>query len=64
MFKFIVPADKITEVQAAFPTHETHTQASSKGKYVSVTVKMMAHSAEDIIEKYQITSQIEGIIAL
>ncbi len=64
MFKFIVPLNKVAEVQAVFPQHEASQQPSSKGNYISLTFKMMALSAEDIIEKYEQTSKIEGIISL
>lgn len=64
MFKFVVPADKVEEVKALFPTHSATVKPSSKGKYVSVTTQMMASSAEEIMDKYMMASKIEGIIAL
>jgi uncharacterized protein len=64
MFKFIAPPEKVVEIQRVFPNHTSQTKASSKGNYISVTIQMMASSAEEIIEKYRITSKIEGIISL
>ena len=64
MFKFIVPSDKVQDVKNVFPKHKAEEKPSSKGKYVSVTIQMMASSADEIIEKYEATSQIEGILSL
>ncbi|MEL6538078.1 MAG: DUF493 domain-containing protein [Bacteroidota bacterium] len=63
-FKFIVPQDKLTQVEVLFPRHELKLKDSSKGKYVSVTAKMMASSSEEVVSIYQEASKIEGIIAL
>ncbi|HAA14753.1 MAG TPA: DUF493 domain-containing protein [Cytophagales bacterium] len=63
-FKFIVPQGKLDRVESLFPKHELNLKESSKGKYVSVTAKMMASSSDDVIAIYQEASSIEGIIAL
>ena len=64
MFKFIVPEVKTGEVKALFPRNEIAMKPSSKGKYVSVTVKAMMPSSDAVIEVYGKAKQIEGIIAL
>ena len=64
MFKFITPAEKADEVAAIFPNHEVLKRPSSNGNYISLTIKMMAPSADHIIEKYMETSKVEGIISL
>lgn len=64
MFKFIVTEDKLGEVRALFPQNELQLKPSSKGKYTSVTAKVMMPSSDRVIEIYQKASEIEGLIAL
>lgn len=64
MFKFIVTEEKKQEVKDLFPMHEVTFKPSSKGKYISVTAKVMASSSDYIIDIYKKSKQIEGIIAL
>jgi putative lipoic acid-binding regulatory protein len=64
MFKFIVPAEQQSEIKDIFENHEVVVKPSSKGKYVSLTIKMLANSAEQIIEKYMETNKVKGVIAL
>jgi hypothetical protein len=64
MFKFIIEADKQDEIKEIFENHEVIVKPSSKGKYVSLTIKMLANSAEQIIEKYLETNKVKGVIAL
>jgi len=64
MFKFIVMAEKQDQIKDIFENHEVIVKPSSKGKYVSLTIKMLANSAEQIIEKYIETNKVEGVIAL
>ncbi|MBN4072603.1 DUF493 domain-containing protein [Crocinitomix catalasitica] len=66
-YKFIVKSepDKMVEIQRCFSeTAEFSTRPSKKGKYVSVSIKEMMLSTEDIIERYKAVGQIEGVIAL
>ena len=64
MFKFIVPSEQQDEIKDIFENHEVLVKPSSKGKYVSLTIKMLANSAEQIIEKYLETNKVKGVIAL
>ena len=64
MFKFIVPQGKEDEVFALFPKNNLTTRASSKGKYISVTAKVMMGSSEAVLEKYKEANKIEGVFAL
>jgi putative lipoic acid-binding regulatory protein len=64
MFKFIVPKDKVSEVDALFPKNEVSIKPSSSGKYISTTIKSMMESADHIIEVYKEAKKIEGIISL
>ena len=64
MFKFIVKEEKQQELEALFPGNEITIKPSSKGKYISLTVKTMMGNSESIIDIYKKAHQIEGIIAL
>ncbi|MDY0103176.1 MAG: DUF493 family protein [Lentimicrobium sp.] len=37
---------------------------SSNGKYISITIKEMMMDAKEILDRYRLAAQIEGIIAL
>ena len=63
-FKFVVPYDKVPEVEALFPNEKAELKASSKGNYVSVNIIMTLESADIVIAVYQQASQIKGLISL
>jgi len=67
MFKFIAPADNriFALLHDLFPQQADFTNRhSAGGKYVSITVKEMMLSADEVIERYQKASAIEGVIVL
>lgn len=64
LFKFVVPQDKEPEIKALFPDHQVHTRSSRTGKYISVSVSVMAESSDLVIAIYEKASLIEGLIAL
>jgi hypothetical protein len=64
MFKFIVPQARVREVKALTNKGEWSLKKSSKGSYTSVTIKIHAENAEEIIEIYKDASIIQGCIAL
>ncbi len=67
MFKLIFPADNRTYalVRNIFPEESRFfDKHSSKGNYVSVTVKELMLSPEEIIERYRKGFAIEGVIML
>lgn len=64
MFKFIVPIGKENEVAKLLPGNEAVLKNSTKGNYVSVTIKAMMPSSDSIIAIYERASTIEGIISL
>lgn len=64
MFKFIVNAGKEEQVAALLPNNEMTLKKSSKGNYVSATIKAMMPSSDAIIEIYRKASLIEGVISL
>lgn len=64
MFKFIVPSGKENEVANLLPNNEMKLKVSTKGTYVSATIKAMMPSSDAIIKVYQRASAIEGVISL
>lgn len=64
MFKFIVPSGKEDEISALLPNNEMKLKRSSKGKYVSATIKAMMPNSDAIIDVYRRASNIEGVISL
>jgi len=63
-FKFIVPKEKVTVLRNLFPNHDVSEKESSGGKYISLTINMMAPSSDAVISVYESASGIEGLIAL
>lgn len=68
LFKFIVKSDlkKIAQIESLFHSEraEIRLQESSKGAFVSISVKEVMLSAEEIIDIYVKSSKIDGVIAL
>ena len=68
LFKFIVPAvaDNAKKVEDAFDCMGAviKTTKSKTGKYISVSVDVTMKDSQEIIEKYQELSTIEGIVSL
>lgn len=64
MFKFIVPNGREGEIEKIFPKNNIDYKASSGGKYISATIKVMTESADQVLDFYEKASKIEGVIAL
>lgn len=64
MFKFIVLNGRENEVASLLPNNKMTLKESSKGKYVSATIKAMMPNSEAILEVYERASKIEGVISL
>ncbi|MBM3417740.1 MAG: DUF493 domain-containing protein [Bacteroidetes bacterium] len=67
LFKFIVPneIEKIAKVSSLFNENcDLSMHSSSKGNYLSITVKEVMMSAEDIIDIYKKAAEIKGVITL
>jgi putative lipoic acid-binding regulatory protein len=67
MFKFIIKADNKTMalVETIFDNDADIIQKqSSTGKYISITVKQVVMSVDEIIDIYQKAEKIEGVISL
>ena len=63
-FKFVVPQAQLKELEAVFRDVPMQVRESSKGKYASVTIKMMMRSSDEVIDVYTSVKEIEGIILL
>lgn len=64
LFKFIVPVEEIHQILFLMQGMEIEQKASSNGKYISVSGKMIMAKSEDIILVYKRASVIKGIISL
>jgi putative lipoic acid-binding regulatory protein len=64
-FKFIVPAGEVKKIEDIFKMDtDIKNKPSSGGKYTSVTIYATMSSADEIVDLYQATSAISGIISL
>ena len=63
-FKFIVPQDKQSEVEALFPSQQIDVKESAKGAYISLTVVIKMDSADLVVAIYEKAATIQGLIAL
>lgn len=67
MFKFIFEpdADRLARVLALFPAEsEVLRKYSTGGKYLSLTVKEVMLTADDVVDRYDRASEISGVIVL
>ena len=68
LFKFIVPtnATKIQKVEDAFDCMGAviKTTKSKTGKFTSISIDVQMKDSQEIIDKYQEVSTVEGIISL
>ena len=68
LYKFIVPAnqgkDEMIQNIFANTNAQLKERVSSKGTYVSVSIRVMMPSPDAVIEKYIEVSKVEGVISL
>lgn len=67
MFKLIVPSQNraIALVENIFGEEaDIHTKESDKGKYTSITAKLVVMSTEEIMDVYRKAAKIDGVIFL
>jgi len=64
MFKFIVPVDREMEIARIFGDEKISYKYSEKGKFVSLTSKILIYTEGDVIDIYKKAADIEGVIAL
>ena len=63
-FKFIVPEERLTDLEAVFGQIPFTVRESRNGRYRSVTAIVLMHSSEEILALYAAAARIEGLIAL
>jgi uncharacterized protein len=63
-FKFIVPADGLSQIRAVFAGQPLKVRESRKGNYLSVTARIQMTSAQEVIDVYKRASLVEGVISL
>lgn len=63
-FKFIVPQERFDELTDRLGEHPFETRSSSKGNYVSVTLRPIMDSSQSVIDLYERVGGIDGIVAL
>lgn len=64
IYKFIVPTGQEDLVKKLFPLNAATEKLSKQGNYTSVTIQVMMHSSDAVIEMYLKAAEIEGIVAL
>jgi len=68
MFKFIVKSDlkKIAQIESLFQREKAELirKESSKGAFISISVKEVMLSADEIISVYEKAAKIDGVITL
>jgi putative lipoic acid-binding regulatory protein len=64
LFKFIVPISEVHKILFILQGMEIEQKASSNGRYISVSGKMMMQKSEEIITVYERAAVIKGVISL
>ena len=64
LFKFIVPQERLAELEGVFDGWDYSTRESSKGSWVSLTCERTMESSQSVIEVYVKVDAIEGAFAL
>ena len=68
MYKFIIPSgdEKFKQIENIFDNMGAviNSKPSKTGKYTSLTILVKMKSPDDIINKYQEASKVEGVISL
>lgn len=63
IFKFIVPSDKVQQVEALLGDG-TELKESKNGNYISVTARLHLNSSQEVVDIYIKAKSIDGIISL
>ncbi len=64
LFKFIVPKDKLVELETHFQGVDYTTRPSANGRFVSLTYKGHFQSSDQVMAIYERVLAIEGIVSL
>lgn len=63
LFKFIVPSDKVEQVEAILGSNSERRE-SKNGNYISVTANKQMNSSQEVVDIYVQAKAIDGIISL
>ncbi|MCF6352289.1 MAG: DUF493 domain-containing protein [Cyclobacteriaceae bacterium] len=64
LFKFIVTKEYKDKLLVVLGGHKAIEKPSSKGKYVSVSLRILMHSAEEVMALYTKAANIKSVITL
>ncbi len=64
LFKFIVTKEYKEELLVILGGHKAIEKPSSKGKYVSVSLRILMHSAEEVMALYTKAAKVKTVISL
>ncbi len=64
LFKFIVPATQLADLENLISKYVMTQKPSKNGKYISVTINVFCQSSDEVIDFYQKVSVIPGIMSL
>ncbi len=64
LFKFIVTKEYKGELISTLGGHKAIEKPSSKGKYVSISLRIMMHSSDEVMALYTKVSSIKTVISL
>lgn len=64
LFKFIVNKEHKAQLIELFTPYKVIEKPSSKGKYVSITARLLMHNSEEVMRIYEKASKIETVISL
>jgi len=64
LFKFIVNKENKQELLALFGSHKVIEKPSSKGKYISISARVLMHNANEVMDMYEKASNIKTVISL
>jgi len=64
LFKFIVNKEYKEELLEIIGGHKAIEKPSSKGKYISVSLRILMQSAEEVILLYKKASEVKSVMSL
>ena len=64
LFKFIVNKEHKQELVGLFGRHKVIEKPSSKGTYISISARVLMHSANEVMTMYEKAANIKTVISL
>lgn len=63
-FKFVIKTEQKANLLRVLTDHKITEKLSKNGKYTSVTSRLYANEAQDIIDVYQAVKKVDGVLSL